>query len=145
MKTINLDGKSEDVMVRDVRFGAAKKAGLKTQIDYELILDEIATIRTIKVIQYGEDIYNEADFEVALWGAYADIRRKFQRMKKLMKYVVGANLGSYIDCKAVDALRDTGRDFANYGIMLVQLLDKFDKTNKLLNEFDKVDNDKSNP
>jgi len=86
-----------------------------TQQEYERVLTGLANMRLEKVIQYGEDRYNEPDPNVNLLMCYSDVYRKYIRLKKLS-----------FDFKNPDyeSLIDTYKDLANYAIMAIQILEK---------------------
>ena len=97
--------------------------GPPTQSAYERILDAMATLRMQKVLSYGEARYQDTDPTHAFALLYADIYRKFIRIKEAIG--PGKPPGQYDT--AVESLRDTLLDLANYGIMGVQLLEQFGK------------------
>ena len=97
--------------------------GPPTQAAYEKIVDALATLRMQKVLSYGEARYKDTDPTHAFGLLYADIYRKFIRIQNAIG--PGKPPGSYDT--AVEALRDTLLDLANYGIMGVQLLESFSK------------------
>jgi hypothetical protein len=86
---------------------------------YENILADLAEIRLAKVAQYGESRYEEDDEEFDLWMCFSDIHRKYIRLKELTKQVRSG------DQAAVKPLIDAYRDLANYGIMGVQVIEKY--------------------
>ncbi len=89
--------------------------GLTTQARYEVLLDELATIRLEKVIAYGEARYKEKSDEFNMWMCYCDVYRKFIRLESLLK----VNKNNKPD---PEMLRDTYMDLANYALMAVQVL-----------------------
>jgi hypothetical protein len=91
------------------------ETGPSTQEAYENILDELAEIRRAKVLAYGEDRYEDPDVESRMALAYADIYRKFIRIKNMV------TRGIY-DAPDGETLREAFMDLANYAIMGVQLL-----------------------
>ena len=97
----------------------ASELGIKTQAEYERILDELAEIRIKKVASYGEDRYTKAegiDFDMLM--CFSDVYRKYIRLRKLIKnYQKKSNDG--------ESLRDTFMDLANYAIMGVQIYDSY--------------------
>ncbi len=92
---------------------------LETQIEYENVVNQMAILRLNKVKDFGEDRYKIDDMEFQLWMMYCDAWRKFIRLKKLTKDSIDG------DPNAIKKLRQDMMDMANYGIMAVQLIDKF--------------------
>jgi hypothetical protein len=109
----------------DARLTEAEKTGMKTQHEFELILNEAANLRMEKVLQYGEERYDEKDIDVQLWMLYCDIWRKFSRLRKLIKNIIKNE-----DLKSVEKLRDDCLDLLNYGAMGAQIIDRLDLINK---------------
>lgn len=103
-----------------------------SQDDYEKIIDKIATLRLRKVFQSGESFYKENDLETILWGVYSDLRRKFVRLLPLLRIalddkikLVDNDIGDNITKNALIKFNNECKDIANYGIMGVQLTNKF--------------------
>lgn len=88
--------------------------GPPTQEAYERLVDELATIRMRKVQSYGEARYEDPDKDHQRTINYADIHRKYIRLKELMYRQSVATDG--------EGLRDTLLDLANYCLMSVQTL-----------------------
>ena len=92
--------------------------GPPTQEAYENLVNELATIRMNKVLSYGEDRYKDPDIEHQTTITYADIYRKFIRIKELCSKGV-----FQLNAADGESLRDTFMDLANYCLMGVQQLD----------------------
>jgi hypothetical protein len=102
--------------------------GPKTQGGYERVLDEMANVRMVKVQSYGEDRYNPGEVPFNLNITFADIHRKYIRLKEFFeKGILG-------DAPDGESLRDCFLDLANYGAMGVQLLDLREKHPELFDE-----------
>ena len=96
----------------------AIKLGINTQLRYENIIDDIATLRLKKIYQYGEDVYREDDDNILLLAPYFDVNRKYKRLKNIVMNLT--------KCKSIDGLElliEQYKDLANYSIMGIQLLD----------------------
>lgn len=118
----------------EVRMDLAEKFNLlETQIEYEDVVNQMAILRLNKVKDFGEDRYKIADMELQLWMMYCDTWRKFIRLKKLTKDSIAG------DPVSLKKLRQDMMDMANYGIMCVQLIDRFDWIVKLEMKDSKVD------
>ena len=87
--------------------------------EYEGIASDLAGVRIDKVASYGTSRYEENDEEFDLWMCFCDVHRKYIRLKTLTKLVRAG------DKEALLALVDAYRDIANYGIMGVQILQKY--------------------
>ena len=102
----------------------AEELGVKTQAEYERILNELAEIRIEKVASYGEDRYTKVegiDFDMLM--CFSDIYRKYIRLKKLIS-------NHREKGEDGESLRDTFMDLANYAIMGVQIYDSYQKEKK---------------
>ncbi len=95
--------------------------GGPTQIHYEMVVDEIATIRLRKVQAYGEDRYEDPDIDHAMGLSYADVYRKFIRIKHLISERKYEGNGDG------ETLEQAFKDLANYCIMGAQLLQQFQR------------------
>lgn len=97
----------------EARLNTAARAGLHTQMGFESVLLEMGHLRLEKVVQYGEDRYQDRWSEPEeMWMIYSDIYRKFIRLRQ---QVLNGDL---------KGMRETCLDLANYGAMGVQLIDK---------------------
>lgn len=107
------------LMSREPRLDWARQQGLKTQSPYERVVDEIATVRLLKVQQYGEGMYEQRfDLDTTMILVFADIHRKFIRIENI---ITKKDLRS---ASNFEALREAFLDLANYGLMGAQLLDQ---------------------
>jgi len=93
------------------------------QEDYEKLLDEIANTRLEKVQQYGPELQQIDDWEEASLMAYANIGRKWRRLKNLL-FTIPIKHYRTIDGGERAGLRDALLDMANYCLYGVQMLDK---------------------
>lgn len=113
-----------DIINRAARLDEADALGIRTQLEYERLLDLIASVRLAKVATYGESRYKEDDVEFNLWTCYSDVFRKHVRLRKLTSDSARAG-------KPSAELIDTYLDIANYALMALQLLgveeDHYDK------------------
>jgi len=87
--------------------------------DYEVISSKLADVRIDKVAAYGTSRYEDNDEEFDLWMCFCDVHRKYIRLKTLTKLVRAGHK------EALPALVDAYRDIANYGMMGVQILEKY--------------------
>jgi hypothetical protein len=94
--------------------------GPKTQVAYESLVDEMATIRMRKVQSYGEARYDDPDFGKMMVITYADIVRKQVRLDNVFANRASVSLGD----DGGESLRETLLDQANYCLMMVQQIDK---------------------
>ena len=106
-------------MTESERMVKALHLGLCSHIDYERVLNELADMRLEKVIQYGEDRYAEDDLSVNMLMCYSDIYRKHIRLKKL---------SFNFENPDIESLLDTYRDLANYAVMAIQILERYERT-----------------
>lgn len=92
----------------------AEAAGITTQIGFERVIAEMATVRLAKVIEYGEERYETERWteQEELWMIYSDVYRKFIRLRQQVRSADTAGM------------RETLMDLANYGAMGVQLIDR---------------------
>lgn len=128
-KKLNYKKYKQDIMEStELRLDEAEKVNMRTQHEFELILSEAANLRMSKVLDYGEERYDEGDEEIQLWMLYCDIWRKFSRLRQLIKNILKKD-----DLKSVEKLRDDCLDLLNYGAMGVQIIDRLDLDNKLKN------------
>lgn len=97
-------------------------SGGKHQQAYEIIACDLAEQRMAKCKLYGESRYEENDKEFDLWMCFSDIHRKYIRLRQLTQ------LAREGDGQAINALLDAYRDIANYGIMGIQILNKYYET-----------------
>ena len=123
-----VDGDIHLILDREHRLKVAKNENIITQEHFEDLVDEISTLRLCKVIDYGEDAYNEENFEIAMWGILADVRRKYQRMEKLIKNII-----KNCDYES-QSFRDVCRDLSNYGIMGIQIYENFNNIKEDIDE-----------
>lgn len=94
--------------------------GPPTQMGFERVVDEAASVRMRKVLAYGEDRYKDPDEKHSMMILYGDIYRKYIRIKNAI--VRGE--------RALDdgeTLRETLLDLMVYAGMGVQLLDMFNQ------------------
>jgi hypothetical protein len=105
---------NEQIMPRDERL----RLGPPTTLDFERLVDEAATVRLRKVLSYGESRYRDDSVNHAMTLTYGDIYRKYIRIRELI-------LRQKWTGEDGEALRDAFLDMANYGLMGVQLWDKF--------------------
>lgn len=91
--------------------------GGELQEKFELLLEEIATIRLQKTAAYGTDTFKNPDAEEVFEIMWVDIYRKFIRIKNLCRNhkFVGED---------GESLRDAFRDMAGYSVMGLQLYDQ---------------------
>lgn len=92
----------------------------KTQLDYEVLLEEIATTRAQKVHQYGETRY-EDPLSMSLLLTFVDIRRKYLR-------IIEALFNGKATIDGSESLRDAFLDLANYSVMGTQILDDHEES-----------------
>jgi len=112
------------------RLKKAKKLGIITQQQYEQILSEGADLRLSKVADYGEERYDEEDWDVQLWMTYCDVWRKFSRIRQLIR-----NILENRDLESAKKLRDDYLDLLNYGAMGVQIMDRLGVITELETDF----------
>lgn len=105
------------MLSRISRLSIARQKGIKTQDEFERLIDKLASMRLEKVIQYGEDRYHEDDLEFNLWMCYSDVYRKHIRLRQLTR---DAAKGGEVSPALIDAYRD----MANYAIMALQVLER---------------------
>lgn len=86
---------------------------------YESIISDLAEQRLAKIKLYGESRYEEKDEEFDLWMCFSDVHRKYIRLRQLTK------LARQGDKEAINSLVDAYRDIANYGIMGIQIIEKY--------------------
>jgi transcriptional regulator of met regulon len=91
--------------------------------EYEGLLEELSEIRHRKVLQYGPELQQIEDWDEVSLMAYANLGRKWRRMKNLLwtipfKELRGLTSGEH------RGLRDALLDMANYCLYAVQMLDK---------------------
>lgn len=98
---------------REERLSLAHQHGLQTQERFEELLDELATIRVKKVIQYGEERYNLADTYMSKLLCLADIFGKWIRVKVQM-----------LQATPGEPLRETLNDLAAFALMGIQVGEK---------------------
>lgn len=110
-----------DQLLRDLCANVSARVlnGSIHQTDYEIISSNLAELRLEKCRLYGESRYEEVDQEFDLWMCFSDIHRKYIRLKQLTK------LARQGDESALHSLIDAYKDIANYGIMGVQILQKY--------------------
>ncbi len=126
---------TEEVLIDTIkkRLQEAESNNMFTQHEYELILTEAADLRISKVLQYGEDRYNDPDLDVQLWMTFCDIWRKFSRLRQLIRIIVDTNQPVNYRLECVKKLRDDYLDLLNYGAMGVQIIDRLQIIDKLEN------------
>jgi SpoVK/Ycf46/Vps4 family AAA+-type ATPase len=127
----NMDAKK--VLIDDIvkRLTKADDNKMYTQHQYEMILSEAAELRMSKVLQYGEERYDEPDVDVQLWMTFCDVWRKFSRLRQLIRIIIDENRADNYRLECAEKLRDDYLDMLNYGAMGVQIIDKLDLINKL--------------
>lgn len=127
--------KAKDVLIDEIekRFKEAEKNKMFTQHQYELVLSEAANLRMEKVLQYGEERYDEPDIDVQLWMTFCDVWRKFSRLRQLIRIIVDENRADNYRLECVKKLRDDYLDLLNYGAMGAQIIDRLGLINKLEN------------
>lgn len=94
------------------------RGGSPSQAYYEALLEEIANVRLGKVKAYGESRYEDDDLDHAMMLAYADVHRKYIRIRNLVKNRAYSGGGDG------ETLREAFRDLGNYALMGMQLYDK---------------------
>lgn len=99
--------------------------GSQTQLAFECVLEELATLRLHKVREYGEARYEEPDQPFNVIMAYGDVYRKTCRMRQQVKAAVSTwLLARGLSPETAAGLRETFGDLANYSAMGVQLIDQ---------------------
>lgn len=111
-------------MNRESRIKKAAECGIKSQEDFEKIVDNLATLRLEKVIDYGDSRYKNLELDKDLWMCFSDVNRKTIRLEQLTKSV---NKG---DTAAMKVLSENYKDLTNYGLMGVQILEQLLKSKK---------------
>jgi len=86
---------------------------------YAEITDELYTIFSSKLEQYGTGMYEEQGWGFRRWGAFFNVRRKTLRLHQL-------TIRAADDTHALEKLIDDYKDIANYAIMAVQILEDKD-------------------
>lgn len=98
-------------MDRQQRLTVAETNGITTQLEFEAVVDDVATTRLLKCIEYGERRYDPAlTKEFNQWMCYSDVFRKFIRLETQMRRGDASGM-----C-------ETYQDLANYSLMAIQLL-----------------------
>ena len=102
-------------MNREQRMSKANEAGLKTHEHFEMLIDELATLRLEKVVQYSEARYEEPDAVFNRLMVFSDIYRKFIRLKQQLWTDRDTTPDDHKLCTDL-------MDLASYCLMGVQLL-----------------------
>jgi len=97
--------------------------GAHGQEDFENLLEEVARTRTRKVGQYGPDLQLIDNWPEASLMGYANIGRKWRRLKRLMWGVVFEEKRD-LDLEEKKGLRGALLDMASYCLYAVQMMDK---------------------
>ena len=100
-------------MNQDQRLTAAAVAGVQTQEIFEAAVEEAATIRLEKIIEYGESRHHRGDDHLTMLLAYADIDRKFIRVQNVIRH------GDWKDLRRDDLL-----DLLNYTAEMLVHMDR---------------------
>jgi len=133
---VSHDENIEFIKSADERIKKSENLGLKTQHEYENIMNEAASIRLSKVLEYGEERYDDPDLEFNLWMLLCDVNRKVSRFRRLTKEIINnINIEPENVKKLVVKLRSDYIDLANYGLMGAQIIDRLkiiDKINGII-------------
>lgn len=110
-------------MDRQNRLAQADFARVHGQQEYEGLVDEMANIRLAKVHEYGPDLQLIDNWPEASLMAFANIGRKWRRLRNLM-FTIPFLKKRTLEAGEAFSLRENLLDMANYCLYAVQMLDK---------------------